>query len=158
MAKVNAAAKTTPQTTMETELHYATSASGTGMKQIFMVQEIPALTSPPEPQTYSSLESDEEFAAPGRKKYESIEITVLYVEEQHDELKALADAKTEVYFFVKLPDSTAVSDGKPLVYSFPGTLGLGNDTFSSDGMIQEKITIYKSGSVTELKGLPSSAS
>lgn len=154
MAEVNTAAKTTPKGTARTELHYATSENGTDMKQIFMVQEIPKLESAPEPKTYSALESSEEFATPGKKKYETIEIPILYVEEQHDELKALSNAGTQVWFFVKLPDETAANSGEPLTYKFPGTLHIANDSISDDDMIKETLTIYKSGKVQEIKGLP----
>lgn len=154
MAEVNTDAKTTPKGTARTELHYATSETGTGMKQIFMVQEIPKLESAPEPKTYSALESSEEFATPGKKKYEAIEIPILYVEEQHDELKALSNAGTQVWFFVKLPDETAANSGRPLTYKFPGTLHIANDSISNDDMIKETLTIYKSGKVQEIKGLP----
>lgn len=154
MAEVNAAAKTTPKGTARTELHYATSENGTGLKQIFMVQEIPKLESAPEPKTYSALESSEEFATPGKKKYETIEIPILYVEEQHNELKSLSDAGTQVWFFVKLPDETAANPGTPLTYKFPGTLHIANDSISDDDMIKETLTIYKSGKVQEIKGLP----
>lgn len=157
MAEVNTAATTTPKITAGTELWYAKKATPTSLEQIFMVQEIPKLESAPEPKTYSSLESAEEFSTPGKKKSETIEIPLLYVEEQHDELKALSDSKEQLIFYVKLPDSTAAEKGKPLTYTFPGTIHLANDSFADDDMIKESITIYKNGKVEEIKGLPKSA-
>lgn len=152
-----ATATTTPQTSMETELYYSTAESGTELKQIFQVQEIPTLVSAQDPVTYSNLESQEEYAAKGTRKYESIAIPILYVEAQHDELKALETADTSVWFFVKLPDSTAETTDKPLTFKFKGKLSLSNDTISIDGMLQETITIFRESTVTELKGLPASA-
>lgn len=154
MAKINPDAKTQPQTSMETELWYADDAQGTNLKQIFKVQEIPTLSSAQEPQTYGCLESDEEYATKGTRKYESIEVPILFIEEQHDALKAIAESNKEVQWFVKLPDSTAAVDGKPLTYTWKGSLGLGNDTIALDGVLQEKMTIYKSTPVEEIKGLP----
>ena len=117
MAEFNADAKTTPKGTMRTELWYAKSGDGAEMKQIFMVQEIPKLESAPEQITYTALESSEEFATPGKKKSETLEVPVLYVAEQHKELKTISESHTRVWFFVKLPDETAAESGKPLTLS-----------------------------------------
>lgn len=155
MAEFNADAKTTPKGTMRTELWYAKSGDGAEMKQIFMVQEIPKLESAPEQITYTALESSEEFATPGKKKSETLEVPVLYVAEQHKELKTISESHTRVWFFVKLPDETAAESGKPLTYKFPGTLHLAGDAISDGDMIKDTITIYKDGKVEETEGLPS---
>lgn len=154
MAEFNSAAKTTPKATMRTELWYATSENGTGLKQIFMVQEIPKLESAPEQITYTALESSEEFATPGKKKSETLEVPVLYVAEQHNELKEISASRARVWFFVKLPDETAADASKPLTYKFPGTFHLAGDAISDGDMIKDTITIYKDGKVEEIKGLP----
>lgn len=155
MAEFNADAKTTPKGTMRTELWYAKSGDGAEMKQIFMVQEIPKLESAPEQITYTALESSEEFATPGKKKSETLEVPVLYVAEQHKELKTISESHTRVWFFVKLPDETAAESGEPLTYKFPGTLHLAGDAISDGDMIKDTITIYKDGKVEETEGLPS---
>lgn len=98
MAEFNADAKTTPKGTMRTELWYAKSGDGAEKKQIFMVQEIPKLESAPEQITYTALESSEEFATPGKKKSEPLEVPVLYVAEQHKELKTISESHTRVWF------------------------------------------------------------
>lgn len=147
MAEVNTSAKTTPKTSMKTELWY--SADGGAKTQIFMVQSIPQLQTPQEPITYGCLESSTEFQTKGTRKAESIAIPILYVAEQHTALKALAEANTKLTFFVKFPDSTAATSEKPLTYTFSGTIDLANDEISIDGMLAETITIYRDSVVTE---------
>lgn len=147
MAEVNTSAKTTPKTSMKTELWYA--VDGGTKTQIFMVQSIPQLQTPQEPITYGSLESSTEFQTKGTRKAESIAIPVLYVAEQHTALKALADANSKLTFYVKFPDSTAPTSEKPLTYTFTGTIDLANDEISIDGMLAETITIYRDSVVTE---------
>lgn len=149
MAEINTSATTTPKTTMRTELWYSTSSSFSSMKQIFMVQEIPVLQSPKDAINYGCLEASTEFTTEGTRKAETITIPILLVEAQHNELKALADANTELYFAVKLPDSTTATTGHPICETFSGTIDLVFDTLSIDGMIQENLTIYKDSIVTE---------
>ena len=149
MAEINTSATTTPKTTMRTELWYSTSSSFSSMKQIFMVQEIPVLQSPKDAINYGCLEASTEFTTEGTRKAETITVPILLVEAQHNELKALADANTELYFAVKLPDSTTATTGHPICETFSGTIDLVFDTLSIDGMIQENLTIYKDSIVTE---------
>lgn len=149
MAEVNTSATTTPKTTMKTELWYSTSSSYSSMKQIFMVQEIPVLQPPMDAITYGCLEASTEFQTEGTRKADTITIPVLLVEAQHNELKALADAKTELYFAVKLPETTTATAGHPICEKFSGTIDITFDTLSIDGMIQENLTIYKDSIVEE---------
>ena len=149
MAEVNPSATTTPKTTMKTELWYSTNSNYTSLKQIFMIQEIPVLQAPKEAINYGCLESSVEFTTEGTRKAETITVPLLYVEAQHNELKALADANTEIYFAVKLPESTTATAGHPLCEKFSGTIDLSIDTMSIDGMIQENLTIYKDSIVAE---------
>lgn len=149
MAEVNTSATTTPKTSMRTELWYSTNSGYTGLKQIFMVQEIPVLQAPKDAINYGCLEASTEFQTEGTRKAETIKVPVLLVEAQHNELKALADANTEIYFCVKLPESTTATAGHPICEKFSGTIDLTFDTFSIDGMIQENLTIYKDSLVTE---------
>ncbi|MCY1715225.1 hypothetical protein [Caproiciproducens galactitolivorans] len=149
---------TPPKTSMGTELWYSTKKAPTAkadLIQIFLVQEIPALESAPESVSYSCLESPNEGTAEGVAKAESLKIPVLYSETQHDALKALSDAKTQIYFWVKLPDSTAAVEGKPLTFVFSGTVHLSNNTISNNGVLQDEMTIFRDMTVTEQKGLPS---
>lgn len=149
MAEINPNAITTPKTTMQTELWYSTSASYTNLTQIFMVQEIPQFDPPKEPVVYGSLESTTEFQTEGTKKAETITVPLLYVEEQHTELKELENDKTKVYFIVKLPNST-VASGQPKCFKFSGTVSLALDPLTQgDNMIQESLNIFKDSIVTE---------
>lgn len=149
MAEINPSATTTPKTSMRTELWYSQNSGYTGLKQIFMVQEIPVLQAPKDAINYGCLEASTEFTTDGTRKAETITVPVLLVEAQHNELKALANANTELYFCVKLPESTTATAGHPICEKFSGTIDLTFDTFSIDGMIQENLTIYKDSLVTE---------
>lgn len=154
----NSPTLTPPKTSVGTELWYSTKktpAVTADLIQIFLVQEIPALQSAPESVSYSCLESPNEGTAEGVAKAESLKIPVLYSEEQHDAMKVLSDAKTQVYFWVKLPDSTAATTGKPLTFAFSGTLFQSNNTISNNGILQDDVTIFRDMTVTEQKGLPS---
>ena len=146
-AETNESATTTPKVSMTTELWYAKTEDFGDKKQIFMVQSIPAIQTPQEPINYGSLESTTEFQAEGTRKAESIQIPILYVEAQHNELKAIADSKDTVYFMVKLPNST--SKTQPKTFKFAGTIDIALDEISIDGLLQETLTIFKSSLVTE---------
>lgn len=151
MAKENSSATTVPKISMTTELYYSESNDYSDKEQIFMIQSIPQLQAPSEPVTYGCLESDTEYQTEGRKKAESIQIPILYVSVQHDTLKAFADAKTKLYFMVKLPNSTAPANGKPLIEKFSGTIDISLDAIELDGILQETLTIFKDSSVSEDK-------
>ena len=157
MAEFNASL-TPPKTSVGTELWYSTKAAPSAkadLIQIFLVQEVPETEDAPESVTYSCLESSHEGTAQGVSKAKSIEVPVLYSETQHTALKALSDAKTQLYFWLKYPDSTAVTAGKPLVKAFSGTIFLTADKASSNAMLQDKMTIYRDPAITEQQGLPS---
>jgi len=145
---------TTPKTSMLSKLFMGDTRTAEARVQIAYVQAIPILKSAPEPVTYGALDLDEEMSAKGRSKAETLEITVLYTEEQHDTLKAVETAGTTKHFFVQLPEATAVIATKPLTFDFAGTIALTNEPIEIDGMLQEKITIYKSTVVKETKGFP----
>lgn len=144
---------TTPKVSTLSTLWYADSLSGE-KKQVAYVQEIPALKSAKEAITYNALDLDEEQQAKGSRKAETLTIPLLFTEAQHDELNALANSDAEYTWFVKLPDATASSNGKPLVFSFTGACDLGMDTIAIDDLLKENLTIYRSSKVTETKGFP----
>ena len=145
----------TPNTTTLSKLYF--SESETGEKtQVAWVQEIPEFNPAPEAITYSSLDTDYEGQIPGRRKAETLEIPVLFTEEQHDELKAVDKAK-DYYWFIQLPDETATTEGKALVFYFKAKVRLSMDTITVDEMLQEKIVLYRTGEVMECKGLPTTA-
>ena len=142
-----------PKVSTLSTLWYASTLTGE-KNQIAYVQEIPPLKSAKEPITYNALDLDEEQQAKGTRKAETLTIPVLFTEEQHDALKALSDSDEEYYWFIKLPDSTAKTSGKPLVFYFSGACDLGLDTIAIDDMLKENLTIYRSSKVDETKGFP----
>lgn len=123
-------------------------------KQVAFVQSIPEFLTAPEAITYSALDIDDERQAPGRKKAESIEVELLFTEEQYDELKAIQDAKTNGYWAIQLPEETATEAGKPLTWYFTGTCHVGMSEIAIDDMLKAKLTIYRSSAVEESKGFP----
>lgn len=144
---------TTPKVSTLSTLWYAETKSGE-RTQVAYVQEIPALKSAKEAITYNALDLDEEQQAKGSRKAETLTIPLLFTEEQHDKLSALANSDAEYVWFVKLPDATASSNGKPLVFSFTGACDLGMDTIAIDDLLKENLTIYRSSKVEETKGFP----
>lgn len=142
-----------PKVSTLSTLWYASTLTG-DKTQVAYVQEIPPLKSAKEPITYNALDLDEEQQAKGTRKAETLTIPILFTEEQHDGLKTLSDSDEEYYWFIKLPDSTAKTSGKPLVFYFSGACDLGLDTIAIDDMLKENLTIYRSSKVDETKGFP----
>lgn len=122
--------------------------------QIAYVQSIPALKQAKEAITYNALDLAEEQQAKGSRKAETLTIPILFTEEQHKKLKELAEKNTDSYWFIKLPDNTASTTGKPLVFYFTADCDLGMDTIEIDGMLQENLTLYRSSEVLENQGFP----
>lgn len=146
--------KTTPKTSMLTKLYMADTRTTATKTQIAYVQSIPQLKSAPEPITYSALDLSTEMQEQGVAKAETIEIVVLYTEEQHDTIKAIEKNGSNKHFFVQLPEATATTAGKPLTFGFGATVALTNEAIEIDGMIQEKITLYRNTDIEETKGFP----
>ena len=144
----------TPRTSMLTTLWYADTKAGE-RTQVAYVQEIPTLKGVKNAITYSALDLDEKQQAKGIRPAETLTISILYTEKQHDKLKELADSDKDYYWFIKFPESTASEATKPLVFMFTGTCDLANDTIAIDDMLKENLTIYKSSKVEEMKGFPS---
>lgn len=147
---------TRPKVSTLTTLWYASTLTGE-RTQVAYVQEIPALKSAKEAITYNALDLQEEQQAKGSRKAETLTIPILFTESQHDTLKALSDSDNEYYWFIKLPDETATTANKPIVFHFTGACDLGMDTISIDGMLQENITLYRSSEVSETKGFPTAS-
>lgn len=143
----------TPKVSTLSTLWVASTLTGE-RTQVAYVQEIPALKSPKEAITYNALDLEEEQQAKGNRKAETLTIPLLFTEEQHDILREKAESDEEFYWFVKLPDSTATTTGKPLVFNFTGACDLGMDTIAIDDMLKENLTIYRSSKVNETKGFP----
>lgn len=132
------------------------SETKTGEKtQICYTEEIPALEEAPEQNTGSAVDIDYEFARPGKVKAGSVEVPVYYTHTQHKRLKEIE--RKDLYFFLKYPENTAETTGKPLVKMFQGSLVVIGDTISVDEFLKDKVTIYRTSKVTESDGFPTTA-
>lgn len=143
----------TPKTSMLTTLWCAETLTGE-RTQVAFVQSIPPLKTVKESINYNALDFKSERQAKGTSKAENIEIPILYTEQQHDSLKVKADSDKDFYWFIQLPEETAVEEGKPLTWYFQASCDLANENIEIDGMLQEKITLYRSTEVEESKGFP----
>ena len=147
-----------PKTSTMTKLFHADTLedlkSASKRKQIAFVQSIPEFLKVPEGITYSALDSPDERQAEGRQKAENLEIEILFKEDQYDELKAVQKAKTNGYWAIQLPESTASESGKPLTWYFTGTCYVGMSEIAIDDMLKSKLTIYRSSEIQESKGFP----
>ena len=143
----------TPKTSTLSTLWVAETLTGE-RTQVAFVQEIPPLKSAKEAITYNALDLEEEQQAKGNRKAETLTIPLLFTEEQHDMLIQKAESNEEFYWFIKLPDDTAKTEGNPIVFNFTGACDIGLDTIAIDDMLKENLTIYKSSKVSETKGFP----
>lgn len=146
-------ALTPPSASVFTELWYA-STEDSGLKQVFGVQSIPTIISPPEDITCRVLESDTEFAVQGVRPYETIEIETLYYRAQFDELKLLEGGNETPWWYVKLPDKSAGSSGKPMVIKWQGSCSVSLAEIALDDMIRATLTIGKTSVPEIMSGLP----
>lgn len=142
-----------PKTSTLTKVYFAETKNGE-RTQLAYVQSIPEFLTAPEPITYSALDIDDERQTEGRKKAESMEIEFLYTEAQYDKLKDIETTKTNGYWFIQLPEATAVENGKPLTWNFTGTCFVGMSEIAIDDMLKSKVTIYRSSAIEETKGFP----
>lgn len=137
---------TPPTATQTTELYYSETESGSAT-QVFGVQGIPALTQASEDITYRTLESKEEFGAPGIKPFSAIEVSLLLYKEQHTALKAL-DGKT-LWWYVKYPEDYG------LIMKWQGKMSYNLDSIEMDDMCKSVLKIYKSTTPEEVETVPS---
>jgi len=146
---------TAPKVSTLTKLYYSDSKVSGTRSQVIYVQEIPALKEAAEGVTYNALDFSSERQEKGSKTATTVTIPVLYDETQHTAIKAIADANTQKYWFVKYPDTTAATTGKPLVRCFTATCDLEGDTISIGEMLQDNLTLYINSDVTESLDFPS---
>lgn len=139
----------TPRTSTLSSLWYGNAEKRT---QVGFVQSIPEFLKAPEGITWSALDIDDERMAPGRKKAEALEIETLFTHTGYKEVKE-QNGKTNTWY-IQLPDETAETEGKPLTWSFSATSYIGIGELAIDDMIKSKITIYRSGAITETEGFP----
>lgn len=153
MAKYNTEF-TPPSATVLTELYYAETDT-VAPTQVFGVQGIPEVDTPPDDITYRTLESDVEFGVPGVKPFSAIEVEILYYKEQYTTLKALEGKN--LFWYVKLPDNTAGSTpaAKSLVKKWKGDFRITLAALELDDMVKCMLKIYKATAPEDLTtGLP----
>lgn len=144
---------TTPQVAMKAQVSYATTLTGE-KTLIAYVQKVGQLKTLKEGQTYSALDLDEERTAAGKRKSESTDVEMMFIQEQHKTLKALADADTPLYLFIQFPERTASIVGKPLTFSMKGTIDIAGNEIEDGDFIKDTMRIFRSSALVETDGYP----
>ena len=144
---------TTPQVAMKAEVSYATTLTGDRTK-IGYVQKVGQLKTLKEGQTYSSLDLDEERMAKGKRKAEAVDIEMMFIQEEHKAMGNIADSDTEIYLFVKYPESTASVASKPLVQTVKCTIDIAGQEMNDGDFIKDTMRVFKNSKVIETDGYP----
>lgn len=144
---------TTPQVAMKAEVSYATTLTG-DKKKIGYVQKVGQLKTLKEGQTYSALDLDEERMAKGKRKAEAVDIEMMFIQETHKSMMAIADADTEIYLFVKYPETTASVASKPLVQTVKCTIDIAGQEMNDGDFIKDTMRVFKNSKVVETDGYP----
>lgn len=144
---------TTPQVAMKAEVSYATTLTGDKIK-IGYVQKVGQLKTLKEGQTYSSLDIEEERMAKGKRKAETVDVEMMFIQETHKSIQEIADADTSIYLFVKYPESTASVASKPLVQTVKCTVDIAGQEINDGDFIKDTMRVYKESKVVETDGYP----
>lgn len=144
---------TTPQVAMKAEVSYATTLTGDKTK-IGYVQKIGQLKTLKEGQTYSALDLEEERMAKGKRKAETVDIEMMFIQETHKAIQAIAEADTSIYLFVKYPESTASVATKPLVQTVKCTVDIAGQGINDGDFIKDTMRVYKETKTIETDGYP----
>lgn len=144
---------TTPQVAMKAEVSYATTLTGSRTK-IGYVQKVGQMKTLKEGQTYSALDLDEERMAKGKRKAAAVDIEMMFIQEEHKAMGAIADADTEIYLFVKYPETTASAAGKPLVQTVKCTIDIAGQEMNDGDFIKDTMRVFKISKVIETDGYP----
>ena len=147
---------TTPQIAMKAEVSYATTLTG-NRTTIGYVQKVGQLRTLKEGQAYSALDLDEERMAKGKRKAETVDIEMLFIQEAHKTIKAIADADTSIYLFVKYPDTTASVANKPLVQTVKCTVDIAGQELNDGDFIKDTMRVFKESDTVETDGYPVAA-
>ena len=145
--------ETTPQVAMKAEVSFDTTLTVEKTK-IGYVQKVGQLKTLKEGQTYSALDLDEERMAKGKRKAETVDIEMMFIQETHKSIKAIADADTQIYLFVKYPETTASVSGKPLVQTVKCTVDIAGQELSDGDFIKDTMRVYKESDTVETDGYP----
>lgn len=144
---------TTPQVAMKAKVSYATTLTG-DRTSIGYVQKVGQLKTLKEGQTYSALDLDEERMAKGKRKAETVDVEMMFIQETHKSIKAIADADTTIFLFLEYPETTASVDNKPLVQTVKCTVDIAGQEMSDGDFIKDTMRVYKESPVVETDGYP----
>ena len=122
--------------------------------KIGYVQKIGQLKALKDGQTYSALDLDEERMAKGKRKAEAVDIETMFIQETHKTMTGIADADTEIYLFLKYPESTASVAGKPLVQTVKCTIDIAGQEVNDGDFIKDTMRVFKNSKVVETDGYP----
>lgn len=147
------AVTTSPQVAMKMKVSYAKSLTGE-KTDIAYVTKIGQLKGLKEGQAYSSLELDEERTASGKRKSESTDVEMYFIQEQHKALKVIADADEEIYLFFQCPKTTESAEGKPLTFSLKGTIDIACNEIEDGDFIKDTMRIFRNSALVETDGYP----
>ena len=144
---------TTPQVAMKAKVNYSTTLTGDKI-EIGYVQKVGQLKTLKEGQTYSALDLDEERMAKGKRKAETVDIEMMFIQETHKSIKAIADADTTIFLFLEYPETTASVANKPLVQSVKCTVDIAGQEMNDGDFIKDTMRVYKESKVVETDGYP----
>lgn len=147
---------TTPQIAMKAEVSYSTTLTGT-RNAIGYVQKVGQLKTLKEGTAYSALDLDEERMAKGKRKAEAVDIEMLFIQETHKTIQAIANADTSIYLFVKYPEVTASVANKPLVQTVKCTVDIAGQELSDGEFIKDTMRVFKETDVIETDGYPTTS-
>lgn len=148
-----AGTETTPQIVKKCKVSYSTTLTGE-KTDIGYIQKVGQLKTLKEGQTYSAIDLDEERMASGKRKAEAVDIEMMFIESTHKALKAIADADTMIYLFLKYPDTTAATAGKPLVQTVQCTIDIAGNEISDGEFIKDTMRVFKQSTVIETDDYP----
>lgn len=143
----------TPQVAMKAEVSYSTTLTG-NKTMIGYVQKVGQLKTLKEGQTYSALDLDEERMAKGKRKAETVDIEMMFIQSTHTAIKAIADADTSIYLFVKYPDTTAIEKDKALVQTIKCTVDIAGQELNDGDFIKDTMRVFKQSDTVETEGYP----
>lgn len=136
------------ETTTLTKLFYAEDlekiVTKSTRKQVAFVETIPRFVTETNEKPYLDINIDDERQTLGKKRIESMEIELLFTEEQYNTLIEIQRAKINGYWAIQLPEEIAIEAGRPLIWYFTGicNIDMSNITMYNN-MLKAKLTIYR---------------
>lgn len=156
MANETTVVTTTPEILKKAKVSYSTTLTGAKI-DIGYVQKIGQLKTLKEGVSYSAVDLDEERMASGKRKAETVDIETMFIHDMHDKLKTIAEAETQIYLFVRYPEVTAKTAGKPLVQSVKCTIDIAGQELSDGDFIKDTIRVFKQSNVVETEDYPTTS-